>query len=222
MKNKLTILIATTLLAGTGFAQSQAPSHDLKSAQAFFTRGDSDGNGQLSLRETTSMGITQRQAASYDANGDGSIQKSEFYVAYRKMAIAGGETTNSDLDNEVARILAARKAAKDKTDAETRAQKSKRLKDIQDKADAETRAQKAKRLKDIQDKADAETRAQKSKRLKDIQDKADAETRAQKAKRLKDAKDKADAKARAQKAKRLKEAKDKADAAARKKGRIGG
>lgn len=178
MKNALTILIASTLLAGTGLAQSQAPTHDLKSAEAFFRKGDRDHDGKLSRAEAGALGISRRQAITYDDNSDGSISKAEFYVAYRQMAHAGGETTGGDLDKEVTRIMAERKAAKERADAEKRKQATKRIESAKDKADAEARAQGEKRIKEAQDKADAKERAEATKRIQLAKDKAAAEARA--------------------------------------------
>ncbi len=128
MKTTLTILFATTLLAGTGLAQRQAPTHDMSRAQAFFRGGDRDSDGKLSQAETRALGVSHVLVRKHDANGDGFIDKSEFYVAYRSMVQAQGESVGGDLDNEVTRILAARKAAKEKADAEARAKHAERLK----------------------------------------------------------------------------------------------
>jgi colicin import membrane protein len=214
MKNTLTILLAATLLTGTALAQSQAPVHDKASAQAFFRKGDLDHNGKLDAAEARALGISQRQVASYDADGDGRIDKSEFYVAYRKMVRAAGEPVQNDLEDEVARILAERKAIKARKDAKKR-------------SDAEKRTQHGERVKVAEDKANAEKRDKHQKREKVAEDKANAEKRAQHDKRVQAAKDKAAAEARAKAEARRKAAeqkrKEKKPAPApKKKSRIGG
>jgi len=147
MQTALTILFTTTLLVGTGLAQRQAPAHDLTRAEATFRIADRDHDGKLNQAELRAKGISQAQARQHDADGDGAIDKSEFLVAYRAIVLAGSDGVGGDLENEVTRILAARKAAKEKADAEARARHAQeRIKQAElERAEATKRIEAARR-----------------------------------------------------------------------------
>jgi len=152
-------------------AQAQAPQkvHDLAEARKVFRQADRNGDAHLSPLELRAAGYTGSKATGVDHDGDQRISEREFYVAFRKQLAAEGKTIGADLDAEVTRELAKRRAAEARKEAERRKEAAKE----QAKKDAEARRKGTERIQKAGDKADERAEAQK--RIDDARRKAQQE-----------------------------------------------
>lgn len=132
MRKAILLFLTASAFAATGFAQRQAPANDLARAGAVFRTADANHNGVLSIAEAQRQGVARAQFQAFDDNADGQIDQNEFMVAFRRLTMDQGERVSADLDKEVTRIMAARKAAAEKRAAEERAQ-AERLKKARQK-----------------------------------------------------------------------------------------
>ncbi len=183
-RTALNILIAATTLAG--MAQAQAPQQrvtNLADAQKVFRTADRNSDAFLGALELRAAGLGTAKLAEVDDDGDQRISRREFYVAFRKHLVAQGKTIGADLDAEVTRELAERRARKEREDAERRKQEAAKE---QAKKDSDARRKGTKRIDDAKDEADAKERAEAQKRIRDQRRKAREEAE----RRRKDAADK--------------------------------
>lgn len=126
MKKTLFLILTATTFATTGLAQRQAPVHDLNRAGAVFRTADANHNGVLSVAEARRQGLERAQFQAFDANANGAIDQNEFMVAFRRMTLDKGGRVADDLDKEVTRIMAKRKAEAEKRAAEERAKEARK------------------------------------------------------------------------------------------------
>ena len=103
---------ALLLFIAPASAHAQTPSPANTLAQALATLGAADVNkdGQLSPGEVAGLGLARGEFASADSDGDGLLSRDEFLVFYRQSLLAANKTAAPDLEAEVARIQALRKA----------------------------------------------------------------------------------------------------------------
>lgn len=127
MKKPLFLFLAAALTASAATAQRQAPVQDLNRATVAFRTADANHNGVLSVAEAQRQGFDRTRFKGFDVNADGHIDKAEFMVAFRRTVLDKGGRVADDLDSEVTRIMAKRKAEAEKRAAEERA-KQERLK----------------------------------------------------------------------------------------------
>lgn len=110
---RIRILLAWTCLAPQTFAaQAPEPSNTLAGARALFASADHDGDARLALGEVRagSPSLTEAQFAEGDADRDGFWSRDEHTVHYRTSLARQGQRPAADLEAEVVRILALRRA----------------------------------------------------------------------------------------------------------------
>ena len=144
MKNAA--LTLTTLLALT-ISTSANPEGEgsLKQARDLFERVDRDGDARISALEAGRNGIPSKEFVAYDVDRDRKLSESEFTLFYRQLIIKAGKNVDEDLDAEVARITAARRAKKDQDAERTDQAREKALADAK-RAEAVRQAQAAEDL----------------------------------------------------------------------------
>lgn len=123
MKNfVLPSFVFTCLAAPDALAQERSAVNSLERARATFTAADADKDAKLSFDEITRQKFVGDRAAfaAQDADGDGSWSRDEFAVYYRQTLANAGQKPADDLEAEVTRVLALRKA-KVEADARKRA-----------------------------------------------------------------------------------------------------
>jgi hypothetical protein len=82
----------------------------LAEARALFARVDQDASGELGTREADYAGLAASTAASFDADGNGSLSLEEFIVAHQQTLVRAGKRAAPDLEAESTRIQAVRRA----------------------------------------------------------------------------------------------------------------
>ncbi len=100
-------------LAPIGFAvQVPAPTNGLARVRALYAAADLDGNSRLTLQELRDRQITvsEGEFRDEDADRDGAWSREEFTVHYRAILARSGERPAADLEAEVVRVLALRRA----------------------------------------------------------------------------------------------------------------
>ena len=113
MKNSLVwMVVLATLGSETLFAQRGEPVNSLARARATFDATDSNKDGKVSFEELKSnaMPIQKADFDTQDNDKDGTWSRDEFVVYYRQVLVSGGQRAGDDLEGEVARIQALRKA----------------------------------------------------------------------------------------------------------------
>ncbi len=119
MKNFLIWTVAASCFATQPLFAQRASSRDsLAGARAFFELADFDKDGKLGYDELQKQGLTVQKAEfdAMDVDKNSSWSRDEFVVYYRRLLIASQHRPAADLNAEVTRIEAARKAK----EAETR------------------------------------------------------------------------------------------------------
>jgi hypothetical protein len=113
MKNSLVwMVVVATFGSETLFAQRGEPVNSLARARATFTATDSNKDGKVTLDELKSNALPIQKADfdAHDNDKDGTWSRDEFLVYYRQVLVSGGQRAGDDLEGEVARIQALRKA----------------------------------------------------------------------------------------------------------------
>ncbi|MGK0220727.1 MAG: hypothetical protein ACI9HE_004239, partial [Planctomycetota bacterium] len=95
---------------GSALAQGVKPDV-LDRIRTVFKSTDTNGDGVLGTAEAQRKGIPARDFAAQDADRSGSLSGDEFYVYYRQLLDKAGRPVPASLEAEVARVVAARKAA---------------------------------------------------------------------------------------------------------------
>ena len=101
-----------------GGASAQASGVTLGKVRATFSKADTNGDALLSRAEAAAAGIPSRDMQRMDADKSGSLSGEEFIVYYSQLLSRAGRTSAKDLEAEVKRINAARRAAQQKKDQE--------------------------------------------------------------------------------------------------------
>ena len=101
-----------------GGASAQASGVTLAKVRATFSKADTNGDALLSRAEAAAAGIPSRDMQRMDADKSGSLSGEEFIVYYSQLLSRAGRTSAKDLEAEVKRINAARRAAQQKKDQE--------------------------------------------------------------------------------------------------------
>lgn len=133
MKKTLLLILTAAATATTGFAQAPAPVQNLSRAGLAFRTADANHNGALSLPEAQRHGMQRAQFKAFDADANGAIDKEEFMVAFRRAVLKGGGRIADDLDREVTRIMAKRKAEAEKERIEAERKRKARQQDARKK-----------------------------------------------------------------------------------------
>ncbi len=96
----------------TGAAQEAAPADGLARARAVYASADRDGNARLTLQEVRDrqIAVTDREFREEDFDRDGAWSLEEFTVHYRTILLRSGGRPAADLEAEVVRVLALRRA----------------------------------------------------------------------------------------------------------------
>jgi hypothetical protein len=102
----------SSIVGGQALAQRGATASSLTRARATYDATDVDKNGKVSLEELrkNALPIQKADFDSQDVDKDGAWSRDEFYVYYRQILVNGGQKAGDDLEGEVARIQALRKA----------------------------------------------------------------------------------------------------------------
>ncbi|MCY2960037.1 MAG: hypothetical protein NTY35_07710 [Planctomycetota bacterium] len=106
-------LLAWLFLAPIALATPAGePSNGLARARALFSAADRDGDARLALPELRDrlFAVTEREFRDEDADRNGSWSREEFTVYYRNLLVRTGERPAADLEAEVVRLLALRRA----------------------------------------------------------------------------------------------------------------
>jgi uncharacterized protein YlaN (UPF0358 family) len=111
MKRPLQTLSLGLLLAAA--ASAQGGEVGLARVRATFQKADASGDGKLDAKEATKAGIPAGDVRRLDHDKDGSLSGDEFLLYYRQLLSRAGRKAAKDLEDEAARILAARKQATD-------------------------------------------------------------------------------------------------------------
>ena len=211
-KTTLITLLAAALLSTAASAQERvAKTLTLADATAHFRKGDTDASGMLSRTEARALGVSAAQAKAYDYNSDSQISLTEFLVAYKSMALAGGARVSNDLDKQVQHELDKRRLAEKKASDAKEAKEAREA--AQERIDGTDRAKNKERVDAAEAQKIAEAREAAEKRK-------DGTERAKKKERVDAAEAKKIAEARAEAAKRKREseaARKRSDAEGRKK-----
>lgn len=112
---KIASTLAFALLpfvTGTAHAQRVEPVNSLGRARATYDASDTDRNGKVSLEEFArqKLVIPRADFSAMDHDKDGTWSKEEFLVYYRRLLINSGQRASDELESEVARIQALRRA----------------------------------------------------------------------------------------------------------------
>ncbi|MAE46972.1 MAG: hypothetical protein CMJ86_08790 [Planctomycetes bacterium] len=99
-----------------GGASAQATGVTLGKVRATFSKADTNGDALLSRAEAAAAGIPSRDMQRMDADKSGSLSGEEFIVYYSQLLSRAGRSSAKDLEAEVKRINAARRAAQQKKD----------------------------------------------------------------------------------------------------------
>lgn len=109
---KIQALFGLAFLILPGLAQE--PTRDaavtLADVRGLFARVDADKSLGLGVAEAAKAGIGRDVFPGADLDGDGSLSRDEFVLARRRVLAASGAKVAADLDAEVARLHALRKA----------------------------------------------------------------------------------------------------------------
>lgn len=95
-------------------ASAQGGEVGLSRVRATFQKADASGDGKLDAQEATKAGIPAADVRRLDHDKDGSLSGDEFLLYYRQLLSRAGRKAAKDLEDEAARILAARKQATDR------------------------------------------------------------------------------------------------------------
>lgn len=106
----LLALAALGLLDVSAMAQGVKPDV-LARIRSVFQSTDTNGDGELGVAEARRKGIPAIDFAVQDADKSGALSADEFYVYYRQLLSKAGRRVPASLEQEVARVVAARKAA---------------------------------------------------------------------------------------------------------------
>lgn len=120
MKNSIVWFVAlATLGPEMLFAQRGEPVNSLARARATFDATDSNKDGKVSIEElkANTLPIQKADFDAQDNDKDGVWSRDEFLVYYRQILVNGGQRAGDDLEGEVARIQALRKAKAAETGA---------------------------------------------------------------------------------------------------------
>ncbi len=116
MQKSTHLIILGLFLVGGASAQSTGVT--LGKVRATFSKADTNGDALLSRAEAAAAGIPSRDMQRMDADKSGSLSGEEFIVYYSQLLSRAGRTSAKDLEAEVKRINAARRAAQQKKDQE--------------------------------------------------------------------------------------------------------
>lgn len=108
------LLLSLLVLAPAASASPQGGAVGLSRARTTFQRADTSKDGKLDTAEAARAGIPSGDLRKLDHDQDGSLSGDEFIVYYRQLLSRAGRKAAKDLEDEAARILAARKQAQDK------------------------------------------------------------------------------------------------------------
>lgn len=105
-------IIAGCMLASVAAAQGPTAKNDATAARALFSSADRDGDGRLTPVELSErrIAVAESEFRDQDADKDGAWSRDEFTVHYRSIVIRSGERPAADLEAEVVRVLALRRA----------------------------------------------------------------------------------------------------------------
>lgn len=112
MKSPLQTLSLGLLL--TAAASAQGGAVDLARVRATFQKADASQDGKLDSKEAIKAGIPAADVRRLDHDKDGALSGDEFLLYYRQLLSRAGRKAAKDLEDEAARILAARKQATDR------------------------------------------------------------------------------------------------------------
>ena len=112
MKSPLQTLSLGLLL--TAAASAQGGAVDLARVRATFQKADASQDGKLDSKEAIKAGIPAADVRRLDHDKDGTLSSDEFLLYYRQLLSRAGRKAAKDLEDEAARILAARKQATDR------------------------------------------------------------------------------------------------------------
>lgn len=107
--------VAVVLCAGIGVFRVPAFASDeslgtCERASAAWTRWDADRSGRVSPAEALAGGVEARLFEQADADGDGTWSRCEFVLQYAQRCRSSGVRVAADLEAEIVRIQALRKA----------------------------------------------------------------------------------------------------------------
>ncbi len=105
-------LLVLSFVAEPALAQRADLKNSLGRARATYDASDADKDGKVTLDELTrqKLKIPKVDFDAMDADKDGSWSRDEFVVYYRRLLLNSGERAADDLEAEVARIQALRRA----------------------------------------------------------------------------------------------------------------
>jgi hypothetical protein len=109
MKTTFLTLSAIGCLAAALHAQGPAKPA-LERALAAFREGDVDQDGKLSAREAQALGIPGEVVTRFDDDADQSVGRDEFLLYYHDLLVQSGQPAGTELESEVGRIQAIRRA----------------------------------------------------------------------------------------------------------------
>jgi hypothetical protein len=118
MQKSTHLIILGLFLVGGVSAQSTGVT--LEKVRATFRKADTNGDALLSRAEAAAAGIPSRDMLRMDADKSGSLSGEEFIVYYSQLLSRAGRNSAKDLEAEVKRINAARRAAQQKKDQDRR------------------------------------------------------------------------------------------------------
>ncbi|MDZ4774929.1 MAG: hypothetical protein SGI72_17560 [Planctomycetota bacterium] len=104
--------IALPFAAQSALAQRVEPVNSLGRARSTYDASDADRNGRVTIEEFArqKLEIARVDFATMDVDKDGMWSREEFFVYYRRLLLNSGQRAADDLEAEVARIQAARRA----------------------------------------------------------------------------------------------------------------
>lgn len=107
--------IALVVAVGTALGPQpeltlQGQAITLAHARAAFAKADKNASGKIELAEARAAGLTRYLTQGYDVNADRALDRSEFVIAHRMRAASAKRRVAPDLEAEVTRLLALRKA----------------------------------------------------------------------------------------------------------------
>ena len=122
------VLCLTLALAAPSslLAQETPKSTPLERADRTFSAADLSGDGKLDLGEMSRASMSRTVLQSWDEDGNRSLSRDEFLSYYRQLMVNAGQAPGDDLDREIRRIDAARKARKEREEARKKAQELER------------------------------------------------------------------------------------------------
>ena len=141
MNNPALAAVLSVLLLCSGPAASGSPEDVLKRVREIYDAIDANKDGKVMLTEATAAGISAVDFAKLDSDRSAFLDAGEFVVYYRQLLIRAGSKVPAELDTEIRRIAAVKKAAAEKAAAaKEAAEKAAAKKAAAEKAAAEQAA----------------------------------------------------------------------------------